>query len=173
MTQRRRLLSLLVAAHAGERAAALAYRGHHRSLPAGADRDAIRAIEAEEWHHRARLALWLERLGAKPWLPREWALAAIGGTLGPLCRISGWLAPMYGAGFLEAQNVNDYLVGAELARQLELSELADELQQFAVVEARHETYFRSRVLSHPLGPWLPRWRAEAARPSAILGDAAN
>jgi hypothetical protein len=142
-------------------------------LPAGAEQDAIRVIEYEEWHHRARLALWLERLGAQPWLPREWALAAIGGTLGPLCRISGWLAPMYGAGFLEAQNVNDYRVAAELARRLDMPELGDELQGFAEVEARHEAFFRDRVLSHPLGPWLPRWRTDGGHPApaGLVGDA--
>lgn len=153
------LLRQLQNAHAGELAAALAYRGHGRSLPAGEEQERVRSIEAEEWHHRELVAAMLRRLGGAPRPARELAFAAIGHTLGPLCHVSGWLLPMYGAGFLERFNVAEYERAARSAELAGHPELVDCLLAMAEVEWDHESYFRSRVLSRyrrvPLWPPLP------------------
>ena len=47
-----RLVSLLQEAHAGEMAAAYAYRGHWKSMKDPGEREAIAKIEREEWEHR-------------------------------------------------------------------------------------------------------------------------
>jgi hypothetical protein len=62
----RDLEALLRLAYSGELAAAHAYRGHWRSLAAGDERERVRAIEAEEWHHRRQVGAMLAALGATP-----------------------------------------------------------------------------------------------------------
>ena len=104
---RQALISILQLAYSGERAAALAYRGHWKSLPAGSDQDRVRAIEAEEWDHRSLVGDMLTELGAGPLGVREARAAIIGRVLGFLCHITGWLAPMYGAGKLESKNIRE------------------------------------------------------------------
>src|SRR5687768_2972355 len=98
---RRALVSQLQRAHAGELAAALAYRGHWRSLPAGDERETVRRIEREEWHHRRLVREMLVHLRARPRPLREAVHWTIGRTLGLGCHLSGWLLPMLGAGRLE------------------------------------------------------------------------
>jgi demethoxyubiquinone hydroxylase (CLK1/Coq7/Cat5 family) len=153
------LVRQLQNAHAGELAAAHAYHGHWRSLSPGEERERVRAIEAEEWHHRELVGEMLRRLGAAPRPSRERAFAAIGRTLGPLCHVSGWLLPMYGAGFLERFNVAEYERAARSATEAGHSELVDCLLAMAEVEWDHESYFRSRVAGRfrrvPLWPPLP------------------
>jgi demethoxyubiquinone hydroxylase (CLK1/Coq7/Cat5 family) len=61
---RRDLVRLLQLAHAGEMAAAFAYRGHWRSVSDPREQERIRAIEADEWHHRTLVAEMLAQLGA-------------------------------------------------------------------------------------------------------------
>ena len=74
-----------------------------------------------------------------------------------LCHVSGWLAPMYGAGRLESGNVREYETAASFARECGREDLIDCLLTMAEVEWEHEKYFRSRVLMHPFGRRLPLW----------------
>lgn len=104
---RRRLVSLLRRAHAGELAAALAYRGHWRSVRDADERARIREIEEEELHHRRQVAEMLGALGVRPSRLGERRAALIGRTLGALCHVAGWLPPMYGAGRLESRNIRE------------------------------------------------------------------
>ncbi len=83
------LIRVLQSAYSGELAAGFAYAGHWRSVANPEERDRIKAIEAEEWHHRELVGEMLRRLGAGPRPARERAFAAIGRTLGPLCHVSG------------------------------------------------------------------------------------
>ena len=92
-----RLVAQLQLAYSGELAAAYAYRGHWRSLPEGAERDQVRRIEEDEWHHRRLVGGILSGLGARPRKRREARAWMIGRTLGVLCHVSGWFLPMYGA----------------------------------------------------------------------------
>jgi hypothetical protein len=93
----------------------------------------------------------LAGLGAAPDRIRELRALVVGRTLGLLCYVSGWLAPMYGAGRLERSNVGEYEAAARFARLAGHEELVDCLLTMAEVEWDHEAYFRAHVLSHPVG----------------------
>lgn len=105
----------------------------------------------------------LSGLGAKPNQAREVRATIIGRTLGLLCHVTGWLAPMYGAGKLESRNIVEYETAARYARDCGHVELVDCLLEMAEVEWEHEKYFRGCVLSHALGRRLPIWRQPAPK----------
>jgi rubrerythrin len=151
---RENLIRILQNAHAGELAAAFAYRGHWKSLRknSAAEREQIKKIEAEEWAHRENVARWLEKLGAKPRPLREKVFWTIGKTIGIACFVSGWFFPMYFAGRLESGNVQEYVDAAEFARELGMSECIDELMEMSRVEGEHEEFFRKVVAKHRLLP---------------------
>ena len=156
---REALVLVLQSAYSGELAAGFAYAGHWRSVRDESERTRIRAIEEEEWRHREAVGEMLSKLGASPSRTREFIFRMIGRTLGPLCSWSGWLAPMYGAGFLESRNIVEYEVAARLAAQCHHLELVECLLEMAEVEWEHELYFRQRVLSHRLARLIPMWPA--------------
>jgi rubrerythrin len=152
------LIHVLRSAYSGELAAGFAYAGHWRSVTKAEERERIRTIEAEEWRHRELVGDILKNLGAEPSRGREFIFRLIGRTLGPMCAITGWLLPMYGAGFLESRNIVEYEVAARLARESGHPELVDCLLEMAEVEWEHELYFRERVLTHALARFIPMWK---------------
>ena len=154
---RQKLIAILQSAYSGELAAAYAYRGHWRSLRNADEREAIRNIEEDEWRHRRLVGEMLTALGSRPRPRRERRAAIIGRTLGLLCHVTGWLAPMYGAGKLESRNVREYETAASHARACGCVDFVDCLLEMAEVEWEHERYFRGRVVSHWLGRRLPLW----------------
>ena len=156
---RARLIAILQLAYSGELAAAHAYRGHWRSVSDQEERQSIKNIEEDEWRHRRLVGEMLTTLGSEPNSARESRANIIGKTLGFLCHVMGWLAPMYGAGKLESRNVREYESAARLARDCGRVEFIDCLLEMAEVEWDHEHYFRARVLSHALGRRLPIWPA--------------
>lgn len=163
------LVAILRLAYSGELAAAYAYRGHWKSLAEGEDRARIRQIEAEEWHHRTQVG---EMLGQLRVAPSRWAEVRawwIGRCLGLLCHVSGWLAPMYGAGKLESRNVREYETAARHAAAAGHAEWIDCLLTMAEVEWDHEAFFRERVLSHPIGRRIRIWPALPPKPSIRAG----
>lgn len=162
-TAKLRLLRLLRAAHAGERAAALAYVGHARSVRDPAEREAISRIGAEEVAHRARVGEMLSELGGAPSAIRELIFTSIGRTLSFFCHVSGWYCPMYGAGWIERRNIQEYVDAAAFAQQAGREDLADELSEMAQVEWDHEQWFRTKVLGHWLRRVLPVWEAPPPR----------
>ncbi len=154
------LIRILQNAHAGECAAAFAYRGHWKSLKESPEKDRIRAIEAEEWEHRDRVAGWLEKLGAKPRPIREKLFWIIGNVLGPSCHISGWFMPMYFAGRLESKNSVEYEDAAKFAAELGMDDCVTDLLDMARVELEHEIFFHETVTGHRLLPIMKtvfRW----------------
>ena len=153
----RDLVAILRLAYSGELAAGYAYRGHWRSVSDPEERLRIQSIEEEESHHRRLIGTMLETLGVPPSRTREVRAALVGRTLGILCHVSGWLAPMYGAGRLESRNIREYEVAARLAWSCGRTEWVDCLLGMAEVEWEHERYFRSHVLTHRLGRRLPTW----------------
>jgi hypothetical protein len=153
------LAAILRLAYSGELAAGLAYRGHSKSLSDAGERARLRQIEEQEWHHRELVGGMLARIGMDPSPVRERRARVIGRTLGVLCHVAGWLAPMYGAGRLERRNIVEYETAARLAVRAGHAEFVDCLLTMAEVEWDHEQYFRSRVLSHRLGVHLPMWPA--------------
>src|SRR5688572_19016392 len=154
---KQRLIALLQLAYSGELAAAHAYNGHWRSVRDAEERARIAEIEQEELHHRKLVGEILVSLGAAPNRSREIRATVMGRTLSLLCHVSGWLAPMYGAGRLESGNVREYETAARFARECGREDLIDCLLTMAEVEWEHEKYFRSRVLAHPLGRRLTLW----------------
>jgi rubrerythrin len=161
--KRQRLVDLLKLAYSGELAAAYAYRGHWHSVSDVDERDRIRQIENEEWHHRQLVGEMLDKLGTRASSARELRATLVGRVLGWLCHVSGWLAPMYGAGRLESRNIREYETAACYARGAGHQEFVDCLLTMAEVEWEHEKYFRSRVMSHRLGRRLSLWPQPAPR----------
>jgi rubrerythrin len=158
-----KLVEILKLAYSGELAAAYAYRGHSRSLSNAEERRRIKTIEDEELHHRSLIREMLENLGAEPDTRRELRATVVGRVLGFLCHVTGWLAPMYGAGRLESKNIVEYETAARLARDCGRTEFVDCLLTMAEVEWEHEHFFRSCVTGHRLGKRLSIWPAPAAK----------
>jgi Ubiquinone biosynthesis protein COQ7 len=163
---RQGLVAILRLAYSGELAASLAYRGHWKSVSDPEEREHIRKIEGDELHHRMLVGDMLKALDAPPRRIPELRASLIGRTLGALCHVMGWLAPMYGAGRLESRNIREYEAAARYAAASGRVEWVDCILTMAEVEWDHEAYFRSRVLSHRLGRRLPIWPAPPPR-SAI------
>ena len=161
----KKLIHILQLAYSGELAAAYAYRGHWHSVSDPEERARIEQIENEEWHHRRLVGEMLQKLGAEPNQRRERRALILGRTLGFLCHLTGWLAPMYGAGKLESHNIREYEVAARYARDCGREEFIDCLLTMAEVEWEHEKYFRSRVLIHLFGKRLPIWPEPPAKES--------
>lgn len=157
MTDKERLIGILQLAYSGERAAGYAYRGHWHSVSDSDERERIKQIEEEEWHHRKLVGEMLLSLDARPDSKREVRATIIGRTLQVLCHVTGWLAPMYGAGKLERRNIVEYETAARYALGCGRDEWIDCLLTMAEVEWEHEEYFRSKVLGHRLGRRLPIW----------------
>jgi len=160
---RQKLISLLQTAYSAEQAAAYAYRGHWHSVKNADERQRIRQIENEEWHHRELVGQMLKQLGAQPRKSRELRATFLGRVLGLLCHVMGWLAPMYGAGRLESHNIREYETAARYARDCSHEEFVDCLLTMAEVEWEHEAYFRSCVLKHSLGRRLSLWLPPPAK----------
>lgn len=153
---RKNLVRILQNAHAGELAAAYAYRGHWKSVRNESEKEQIRKIEAEEWEHRECVRKWLEELGAAPRRIREGVFWTIGRTLGLACFASGWFLPMYFAGRLESQNVQEYVDAAGFARELGMNECFDDMMKMSRTEGEHEEFFRAVVAGHKYLPTARR-----------------
>ncbi len=154
---RRALIDLLQLAYSGELAAALAYRGHWKSVSSPAERARIQEIEAEELHHRKLVGEILATLGAGPSRFRDRRAAVIGRVLGFLCHVSGWFMAMYAAGRLESRNIREYEAAARHARGCGHEAHVDCLLTMAEVEWEHELYFRQAIAGHPFVRVLALW----------------
>lgn len=151
---RLKLVALLQLAYSGEKAAAYAYAGHWRSVKSPSQREKIKKIEQEEWEHRAAVGKMLSDLGEKPKLWREIWMTIIGRCVSIGCFLSGWFIPMYLAGKLENDNVNEYDTAANFAEQLGLNELLPELRAMTMTEEEHEFFFSEMASGHPLLPFI-------------------
>ena len=146
---RHRLVRLLQLAYSGEKAAALAYQGHSRSVRDLEEKAMIAKIEQDEWVHREKVGRLLAQLGARPLRAREIRSSVIGHTLSLLCRFTGWFLPMHFAGKLETQNVCQYDKAAQYAAAVGRPELIPDLMEMAAVEIEHEKFFLA-ALGRPL-----------------------
>jgi hypothetical protein len=131
---RKKLISILKNAYSGELGAINAYQGHQESVSDPAEKRMINQIEVEEIIHRERVGEILSILGEMPSTPQERTMGMVGKTLGYLCSLSGWFAPMYGAGLLESRNIREY-----------------------------EEAFREKCRTHFLYHWFPKWPIPPAR----------
>lgn len=160
---RARLVLQLQRAYSGEQAAAYAYRGHWASLRDPDQRERVCRIEAEEWHHRELIGDMLRALGSAPDAGREMRTLIIGRVLGALCHVCGWFLPMYGAGRLERNNIQEYVDAAAHASAAGHPELVDCLLTMAEVEWDHEAWFRKKASQHWLGRIVPIWNPRPPR----------
>lgn len=165
-----KLIRLLQNAHAGERAAAYAYRGHALAVDA-VEAAEIRKIEMEEWEHRRDLAEMLRVLGSGPRRSRELLMAMIGCVIFMICRLGGWLnflnfgwySSMYGAGKLERGNIVEYEIAAQYAREAGYPQFVEPLLVMAEIEWDHEAYFRGKCESSKWAAYLKIWPPPPAR----------
>jgi demethoxyubiquinone hydroxylase (CLK1/Coq7/Cat5 family) len=164
---RRSLIRRLQGEHANEGGAARAYHHHAASVRSAEERAAIVHIEQDEWHHRAAIAAMLKELGAGPVGWRDGFVGWIGSTLGVLCYVTGWLAPMIGACLLERLNTSGYAEMARLAELAGLGHMAEPLRRMGDGEADHEAWFRACIRRHWLGRALPLWSEAPRRPRAL------
>lgn len=151
------LIARLQRAYLNEVTAACAYDGHRRAVRDPRDRDRIRRIELDEWHHRRLVGAMLRELGARPSPAGEFVAFFVGRGLGLLCGVSGTFLPMYAAGWLECKNAAEYECTAHVARALGHADWVEPLRETARAEADHEAYFRSKIEGHPWTAWLPLW----------------
>jgi rubrerythrin len=169
---RERLIAILQHAHAGERGAMHAYRGHWQSLSDPAERTEVRRVGSEEADHRRRVRRILVALGACPDERLERRMLRLGRSISAFCRVGGWFAPMYGAGLLESRNVEEYEEAARCAVLCGRPEFVEDLVDMAEVERRHEAYFRGKVATHALSRVFPRWRVPPPHAQTAAASAA-
>lgn len=165
MDAKRKLIRQLRGACSGELAAGFAYRGHWKSVRDPGERERIRMIEDDEWHHRELVRGLLRDLDARPNRLREAIFWVIGRILGALCPVSGWFLPMWGAGRLERGNIVEYEHAAVFAAQCGHEEMIDCLLTMAEVEWEHELFFRERILGHPWLRFFPLWETPPPKES--------
>jgi rubrerythrin len=159
-SHRQKLTRILQNAYSGELAAALAYRGHWKSLDNPDEIEKIQQIETEEWIHREKVDCMLAILGAAPVKSKEMRMWLTGRVIGAACHIVGWFLPMYFAGRLEAANVDEYRTAARHAKEAGFVEFESELRVMALVEKQHEEFFSRMVAGHhllPLAKGLFKW----------------
>jgi rubrerythrin len=156
---REKLIRQLQGAYSGELAAGYAYRGHWHSVRDAAERERIRTIEAEEWHHRELVGAMLRDLGGRPNRVREAIFYCIGKTVAAFCHVGGWFSPIYGAGKLERYNIVEYEDAAVYAAECGHEEMIDCLLTMAEVEWEHEKFFRELIVGHWMLRWFPLWDA--------------
>lgn len=170
-THRQELIHILQMAYSGEKAAALAYAGHWRSTRNLEERSSIAQIEQDEWEHREIVGKMLEHLNARPQIWREVLMSTIGSTVLVACFLCGWFFPMYFAGLLENQNVDEYSRAAEHAIESGEHHFLDELRKLSSVEQLHEEYFRNKIQEHSWTKFLVhifRWGAKEKQPLTSL-----
>jgi rubrerythrin len=158
-----RFVRLLQLAYSAELGAALAYGGHAASVSEPAERLRIAEIRREELDHRARLGRMLQQLDSAPDPGLEWRYRCIGRGIAAFCRVGGWFLPMYGAGWLERNNIGDYERAARLGVLSGEDGFADELLFLAEAEWEHERYFRLKAATHRFARLLKVWRAPAPK----------
>jgi len=143
------LIELLRKAYSGELGAALAYNGHWRSLKDPVEVLEIQKIEQDEWAHRKRIGEMLSEMGSGPKRFKDSCILILGNGLKYLCFVSGWYLPMYVAGWLEARNVVEYEVAANLAKEAGYPQYTGDLKEMAEAEREHELYFRNKISDEP------------------------
>jgi rubrerythrin len=160
---REKLIQTLKNAYSGELGAINAYTGHRKSVSDPSEKKMIYRIEMEEVYHRERVGEILSILGEAPFVHQDRAMGWVGKTLGYLCSLSGWFAPMYGAGLLESRNIKEYQEAAEYAFAAGHIEFLGDLLTMAEVEWEHEKFFREKCSTHFLYHWFPKWKVPPAR----------
>lgn len=152
----KRFIEILLNAYSGELAAALAYKGHWKSLSNPVEIAKIQQIENEEWKHRHSVGLMLIYFGEKPNKFREVRCWFIGTIIAMGCHLIGWFLPMYFAGKLESNNTIEYENAAKYAHNLNLIDFENELILMSAVEKEHELFFLQTISNHKFLPIMKK-----------------
>ncbi len=155
-----RLIELLQKAYSGERAAALAYNGHWKSLKNAAEIQMVKKIELDEWQHRTRIGEMLLELGVQPLFFREKVLYMIGRTIGFICHFCGNFLAAFFAGILENKNVREYAIALDYAKELGLEHYFEDFIEMEKTELEHEFLLREMIKDNwffPLFAFVFRW----------------
>ena len=150
------LISSLQCAYSAERAAAIAYIGHAKSLIRESEREHVRTIERDEWDHRRHvLAIMQEyEIPVSRWL--EVTYFFIGKLIAAACHVIGRFMPYFFAGRLESGNVCQYFVMIQYFRSLGISKHDELLWEMGLTEKDHEVYFLQMVKDARWLPWFER-----------------
>lgn len=148
----KKLISLLQKAYSAEKAAAFAYIGHHGSLRSKEEREAIKAIENDEWLHRKEVLEIMKQYDIPVSKFYEFQFYVIGKFIAVSCYIIGWLMPFYFAGRLESGNVCEYFVMMHYFHELGIRDHDQVLYNMGLKEKEHEEYFLSKIQSSRLLP---------------------
>lgn len=148
--QHAKLTRLLQQAYSAERAASFAYIGHANSVKNPEEREAIRQIEQDEWHHRDVVLRIMQAYDIPVSRYFEWKYWFIGRSIGTACHVIGWFMPFYFAGRLESGNVCEYFRMMHYFEELGISEHHQDLYDMGIKEKEHEDYFQAQVDAHPL-----------------------
>lgn len=155
-----KLIELLQKAYSGERAAALAYNGHWKSLKDATEIRIVQKIENDEWVHRNRIGEMLFDLNAEPLFLREKVFWLIGRSIGIICHFCGRFCAAFFAGILERKNVDEYARALEYAEEIGLKEYFADFTEMRNAEAEHEFVLRELIKDHwffPLFSFIFRW----------------
>lgn len=151
-----RLTNLLQRAYSAERAAAIAYEGHAKSVSCLAQKEAICQIEQDEWAHRRSVLAIMQQYGIPVSNYLETKFVIIGRLIYAACFLIGWFMPFYFAGRLESGNVCEYFRMMQYFEELGIQDHHAALYEMGLKEKEHEEYFLARIESHRFLPWFER-----------------
>ncbi|MEO2012988.1 MAG: hypothetical protein ABGZ53_01320 [Fuerstiella sp.] len=146
------LVSSLQLAYSAERAAALAYIGHARSLKKTSESQQVQSIERDEWDHRRHVLSIMQEyeIPISRWL--EVKFYVIGKLIASACHVIGRFMPYFFAGKLESGNVCEYFVMIRHFRSLGISKHDQLLWEMGIKEKEHEVFFLQMVRD---ARWFP------------------
>lgn len=140
-----KLIELLQKAFSGERAAALAYNGHWKTLKDVSEIQIVKKIEEDEWRHREQIRLILLELNAEPLFLREMFFYLVGRGIGIICHFCGRFCSAFFAGILESKNVDEYAQALELAKETGLKKYFEIFIEMRETEREHEIVLREMI----------------------------
>lgn len=140
-----KLIKLLQKAYSGERAAALAYNGHWKSLKDEKEIRIVRRIEQDEWRHREQIKRMLDEMSARPLFFREIIFYLIGRFIGIVCHFCGKFCAAFFAAILESKNVRDYSIALKYCEETGLDIFFEDLREMEKAEAEHEVLLREMI----------------------------
>lgn len=154
--QHPQLVRLLQMAYSAERAASFAYQGHAGSVKDPEEKDAIRQIEMDEWHHRAEVLKIMQQYDIPVSKWQEFRFYVTGRLISFSCYIIGWFMPYYFAGRLESGNVCEYFKMMKYFHSIGITEHNDILFEMGIKEKEHEIYFLDKIKNKKLLPFFEK-----------------
>jgi hypothetical protein len=152
----KKLITLLQKAYSAEKAASFAYQGHAGSVKNPADKQMIRQIELDEWHHRATVLKIMQEYDIPVSRFYEVKMYCIGKTIAMSCYVIGWFMPFYFAGSLESGNVCEYFRMMHYFHELGIRKHDTELYDMGMKEKEHEIYFLGKIQNNRLLPFFEK-----------------